>query len=88
MHTTFIGPSGIPPINVAKKVESGAWGIPHGAGAHHASSDASLFSSSLPVLPHEKCKPVVFLYMQCWSDLVFFLMPIFLSSLYFFVNMQ
>ncbi|KAK4278967.1 hypothetical protein QN277_016736 [Acacia crassicarpa] len=48
------GPSGISLLNVAKKVESNAWGIPHGAGAHHASSDASLFSSSLPVLPHEK----------------------------------
>lgn len=79
MHTTFIGPSGIPPINVAKKVESGAWGIPHGAGAHHASSDASLFSSSLPVLPHEKCKPVVFLDMLE--------SPCILSDAYFFCSL-
>ncbi|GAV65177.1 RRM_1 domain-containing protein/RRM_2 domain-containing protein [Cephalotus follicularis] len=32
---------------------SGAWEIPLGTDAHHASIDASLFSSSLPVLPHE-----------------------------------
>ena len=31
------------------------WGIPRGIDAFHSSSDVSLFSSSLPVLPHEKC---------------------------------
>nr|GMD33349.1 protein MEI2-like 2 [Ipomoea batatas] len=31
-----------------------AWSIPLGIAAHHGSTDASLFSSSLPVLPHEK----------------------------------
>ncbi|KAL6201271.1 hypothetical protein ACLB2K_024985 [Fragaria x ananassa] len=34
-------------------VGGGAWGILSGS-AHHASSDATLFSSSLPVLPHPK----------------------------------
>ena len=39
----------------AKDVRNGAWGILPGSDAYHASSDASLFTSSLPVLPHEKC---------------------------------
>ncbi|KAJ8567943.1 hypothetical protein K7X08_020665 [Anisodus acutangulus] len=35
--------------------EMNAWKIPlFGTAAHHASTDASLFSSSLPVLPHAK----------------------------------
>ncbi|KAJ8532224.1 hypothetical protein K7X08_012147 [Anisodus acutangulus] len=34
--------------------ERSAWKIPLGTAAHHASIDASLFSSSLPVLPHAK----------------------------------
>lgn len=38
------------------KVGSSAWGIPHTANVLHDSSDVSLFSSSLPVLPHGKCK--------------------------------
>ncbi|KAK9284537.1 hypothetical protein L1049_023712 [Liquidambar formosana] len=50
----FEGPSKILQVNVPRKVGSAAWGIPHGADSYHASSDASLFSSSLPVLPHEK----------------------------------
>ncbi|OIW02848.1 hypothetical protein TanjilG_29624 [Lupinus angustifolius] len=41
-------------LNVAKKVGSNTWGIPSGADAFHASSDVSLFSSSLPILPHGK----------------------------------
>ncbi|RYR79320.1 hypothetical protein Ahy_A01g004145 isoform C [Arachis hypogaea] len=41
-------------LNVPKKVESNAWGIPHKSNVLHASNDVSLFSSSLPVLPHEK----------------------------------
>ncbi|KAL6198233.1 hypothetical protein ACLB2K_028025 [Fragaria x ananassa] len=36
-----------------QQVGGGAWGILSGS-AHHASSDATLFSSSLPVLPHPK----------------------------------
>ncbi|TKY57228.1 MEI2 2 [Spatholobus suberectus] len=48
------GPSEIFSLNVAKKVGSSAWGIPGGTDVFHASSDASLFCSSLPVLPHQK----------------------------------
>ncbi|CAK9176431.1 unnamed protein product [Ilex paraguariensis] len=39
--------------NVPRKVVS-AWGITNGTNECPASGDASLFSSSLPVLPHEK----------------------------------
>ena len=53
-YVCFVDPFKIPSLNVPKKIGSGAWGIPHGTDAYHASSDASLFSSSLPVLPHEK----------------------------------
>lgn len=52
----FVGPFKISSLNVPEKRGSSAWGIPHGTDVYHASSDASLFSSSLPVLPHEKCK--------------------------------
>uniref|UniRef100_A0A5B7AI36 RRM domain-containing protein n=1 Tax=Davidia involucrata TaxID=16924 RepID=A0A5B7AI36_DAVIN len=48
------GPSKITLVNVSKEVGSGAWGILSGSDAYHASSYATLFSSSLPVLPHEK----------------------------------
>ncbi|XP_058095244.1 protein MEI2-like 2 isoform X2 [Magnolia sinica] len=48
------GPTKIPLAKVNQNVEAGAWGIPSGSDAYHGSSDASLFSSSLPVLPHEK----------------------------------
>ncbi|XP_073116327.1 protein MEI2-like 2 isoform X2 [Elaeis guineensis] len=48
------GPSHISPGKTAQKIRSSAWGIPSGSNAYHGSSDASLFSSSLPVLPHEK----------------------------------
>nr|GMC76768.1 protein MEI2-like 2 [Ipomoea batatas] len=34
-----------------------AWAIPLGTAAYHAATDVSLFSSSLPVLPHEKLIP-------------------------------
>ncbi|KAE9614827.1 hypothetical protein Lal_00036192 [Lupinus albus] len=47
------GSSEIFSLNVAKKVASSARGIPSGADAFHVSSDTSLFSSSLPVIPHE-----------------------------------
>ncbi|XP_010272651.1 PREDICTED: protein MEI2-like 2 [Nelumbo nucifera] len=50
----FSGPSKISSVNIPEKVRNGAWGIPFGSDAYHTSSDASLFSSSLPVLPHEK----------------------------------
>ncbi|KAG4150989.1 hypothetical protein ERO13_D04G036600v2 [Gossypium hirsutum] len=48
------GPSDTPSVNISRKWETGAWGIPRRTEAYHSSSDASLFSSSLPVLPHEK----------------------------------
>lgn len=51
----LIGPSRIPSINVPGKPGRGPWGVLSGSDSYHASSDASLFSSSLPVLPHEKC---------------------------------
>lgn len=44
----------------SQKVGSKAWGIPPGYDTYHGSSDASLFSSSLPVLPHEKCMYMFF----------------------------
>lgn len=53
--TAFAGPSKNPSVNIPRKVGSGAWGIPRRSDSFHASSDVSLFSSSLPVLPHEKC---------------------------------
>lgn len=42
-------------MKISQKVRSEAWGIRSGSDAYHGSSDASLFSSSVPVLPHEKC---------------------------------
>nr|XP_027063850.1 protein MEI2-like 5 isoform X2 [Coffea arabica] len=47
------GPLDNPLANISGK-ERNAWRIPLRTGAYHASSDASLFSSSLPVLPHAK----------------------------------
>ncbi|XP_024987994.1 protein MEI2-like 2 [Cynara cardunculus var. scolymus] len=41
-------------MNFSKAVGGGARGMLSGSDAYHASSDATLFSSSLPVLPHEK----------------------------------
>ncbi|KAG6642244.1 protein MEI2-like 5 [Carya illinoinensis] len=48
------GTTKIPSISISKEAGSGAWGILSGSDAYYASTDASLFSSSLPVLPHEK----------------------------------
>ena len=53
--TVFVGQFKIPSVNVPGKEGSSVWGIPRGIDAYHSSSDASLFSSSLPVLSHEKC---------------------------------
>jgi RNA recognition motif-containing protein len=55
-HHPFEGPSKFMTMNVPKPKDSrnGAWSILPGSDAYHASSDASLFTSSLPVLPHEK----------------------------------
>ncbi|KOM40060.1 hypothetical protein LR48_Vigan04g025800 [Vigna angularis] len=49
-----IGPSKIPSIKIPGKLGNGTWEALSGSDSYHASSDASLFSSSLPVLPHEK----------------------------------
>ncbi|RDX94288.1 Protein MEI2-like 2, partial [Mucuna pruriens] len=49
-----LGPSKIPSIKIPGKSGNGAWEALSGSDSYHASSDASLFSSSLPVLPHEK----------------------------------
>lgn len=52
-------------LNVQKKVGSSAWGIPRATNVFHDSSDVGLFSTSLPVLPHKKCKPeIIFLIEQ------------------------
>ncbi|PON32083.1 Splicing factor-like protein [Parasponia andersonii] len=48
------GPSEIPPVNFPRKTGSNLWGILRETDAYHSKNDASLFSSSLPVLPHEK----------------------------------
>ncbi|KAF4373220.1 protein MEI2-like 2 [Cannabis sativa] len=49
------GPSEIPPLNFSRNMGSKFWGVMRGkTDAYHATNDASLFSSSLPVLPHEK----------------------------------
>ncbi|KAJ1437005.1 RNA-binding domain superfamily [Sesbania bispinosa] len=49
-----LGPSKIPSVNIPRKSGGSAWEVLSGSDSYHASSDASLFSSSLPVLPHEK----------------------------------
>lgn len=41
-------------IRFAKKIGTSAWGIQISSNAFHSSSDASLFSTSLPVLRHEQ----------------------------------
>ncbi|XP_024025106.1 protein MEI2-like 2 isoform X1 [Morus notabilis] len=48
------GPLQIPSVNYPKKMGSNLWGILRETDSYHASNDASLFSTSLPVLPHEK----------------------------------
>jgi len=70
-----IGPSKIPAIKIPGKLGNGAWDALSGSDSYHASSDASLFSSSLPVLPHEKC-------MIIFSQLLFHLYAPFLLHLY------
>ncbi|XP_044491854.1 protein MEI2-like 2 isoform X2 [Mangifera indica] len=58
LKDSVLGPSGgsfnIPSLTIPRVAASGVWGIPSGRDAFLASNDASLFSSSLPVLPHEK----------------------------------
>ena len=76
----FAGPLDNPLANISGK-ERNAWRIPLRTGAYHASSDASLFSSSLPVLPHAKCKPDLFWEMLLVGDIS-------LYFYHFFANMQ
>ncbi|KAK1388760.1 RNA recognition motif domain [Heracleum sosnowskyi] len=47
------GSSIVPSIDVSRKAGN-AWNIPHSTDVHYASTDASLFSSSLPILSHKK----------------------------------
>uniref|UniRef100_A0A1D1Y6Q2 Protein MEI2-like 2 n=2 Tax=Anthurium amnicola TaxID=1678845 RepID=A0A1D1Y6Q2_9ARAE len=53
-YWSAMGPLGSPSVNTTLKMETSAWGIPSRSDAYHMSSDVSLFSSSLPVLQHEK----------------------------------
>ncbi|MCL7043615.1 hypothetical protein MKW94_019171 [Papaver nudicaule] len=50
----FEGTTKIPSTNTPKQEGNGAWRIPLVSDAYHASTDASLFSSSLPVFSHQK----------------------------------
>lgn len=50
----LVGPPKSPSVDVYGQVGN-AWRIPRGTDAYHTSTDASLFSSSLPVFPREKC---------------------------------
>ncbi|KAF6143656.1 hypothetical protein GIB67_004185 [Kingdonia uniflora] len=50
---SFKGLSNFPSMGIPNKVGSGAWRVPLGD-VYHTLTDASLFSTSLPVLPHEK----------------------------------
>lgn len=62
-----IGTRKIPLLNIPKEVGSGAWGSIAGSDLCIAPNDASLFSSSLPVLPHEKCMLSCCLKVLCFS---------------------
>ncbi|KAL0311453.1 UNVERIFIED_CONTAM: protein MEI2-like 2, partial [Sesamum angustifolium] len=53
LSTYALTPSKIP-FGPIPETEKSAWRLPSGTDAYHASSDASLFSTSLPVLPHAK----------------------------------
>ncbi|XP_044461733.1 protein MEI2-like 5 isoform X2 [Mangifera indica] len=53
MKQTFENSSG-PRLIMPKELGGGVWGTIGRSDVYYASSDASLFSSSLPVLPHEK----------------------------------
>ncbi|CAA3007108.1 MEI2-like 2 [Olea europaea subsp. europaea] len=52
-NNSMAGLSNTPFTNIPGK-EKSDWRIPSGTDGYHSSIDASLFSSSLPVLPHEK----------------------------------
>ena len=42
-------------MNISPNIGRNAWGVPLGFTVYPGSSDASIFSSSLPVLRHDKC---------------------------------
>ncbi|KAK4799142.1 hypothetical protein SAY86_024507 [Trapa natans] len=44
----------VPSVNTSWNARGSAWGIPSGGTTYHEPDDANMFSSSLPVLPHEK----------------------------------
>uniref|UniRef100_A0A2P2LG58 Protein MEI2-like 2 isoform X2 n=1 Tax=Rhizophora mucronata TaxID=61149 RepID=A0A2P2LG58_RHIMU len=44
-----------PAASISKKLGTSAWGIPLVGDGHQLSNNANLFSSSLPLLQHEKC---------------------------------
>lgn len=75
----FLGQFNIPSVNALEKVGTGVWGMALATSAYHSSSDASLFSSSLPVLPHEKCMSELMLEDIAKFLGVWFLRLIFLS---------
>lgn len=54
------GPSEHPFPSIPEK-EKSAWKL-NDTNAYHAPTDASLFSTSLPVLPHVKCEHEQFYY--------------------------
>ncbi|CAL0304889.1 unnamed protein product [Lupinus luteus] len=54
LDPSSLGTSMFRSINMPKEAGPAAWGVLSGSDSYYASSDASLFSSSLPVLPHEK----------------------------------
>jgi len=55
MWTIVLGPLKIPMASKSEETGTGARKFQVGPAIYHALSDASLFSSSLPVLSHEKC---------------------------------
>lgn len=54
VEDSILGSLKIPSVGKTKEMGTNAWKFQANSAAYHASSDATLFSSSLPVLPHEK----------------------------------
>lgn len=52
-HSSISGHSCTPSVNIAPNVRRNVWDLPSGFSGYRGSNDASLFSSSLPVLRHE-----------------------------------
>lgn len=69
--SVFVGHSKAPFPGVSEK-EKNAWKLPNNTSAFNTSSDASLFSSSLPVLPHVKCKLSAILFVKNYTFLYYF----------------